>query len=59
MMLNGFLTDAGNQKVRSFLEPFLLSREAEGRSQATLIFYRQKLDLWFRWLDHQGVTHLL
>lgn len=56
MMLNGFLTDAGNQKVRSFLEPFLLSREAEGRSQATLIFYRQKLDLWFRWLDHQGVT---
>ncbi len=56
-MLNGFF-DLNSAKVSDFLEPFFLGKKAEGRSSATLFFYRQKLEVWIRWLEDHGIRVL-
>ncbi|MBQ9402104.1 MAG: tyrosine-type recombinase/integrase [Clostridia bacterium] len=56
MKSNGFFEkNLKNAPISSFLEPFLLGKKAEGRSPATIGYYREKLGLWFRWLEGKGI----
>lgn len=56
MKSNGFFeNDLENAQISSFLEPFLIGKKAEGRTPATIGFYREKLGSWFRWLEGRGI----
>lgn len=56
MMSNGFFEkDLEGARISCFLEPFLTGKKAEGRSPATIEYYREKLESWFRWLESREV----
>lgn len=53
-----YFQSENSYKIIDFIDEFYISLQTNDRSQATIKFYKEKIDYFFNWLDHQQIQFL-